>query len=499
MMDNNRNSKIALAWLMAAVFIVTCILSALTPLVADDYNYAFNWSYNDSLVRIDNYTLLLDSMAAHRYYTHGRVLAQGLVSAFLMWPRWIFFVANALLVTVFNAVLVHFYRRNRVKKPVRAAACTMVLYWICMPTFGQIFLWLDGACNYFWAVGFAFIMLEGIFSLQVGKAKTARMLLLIPICFAVGSWSEHISFAALLIQVLYLIRLWVRKKKLPLRESLLLLVCCCGYLYLMMAPSMLPSILKYRAREAAESHIQTLSSSLAVYAWLIPLIIIFLVSVVFLLKRLPNQQARSLLLIRLAFLFCFAGAICFGIRDCLKGGFYALISSTAAGFLSLMCVFFFALYFEMRQSKLSEVFWTSMILSVGGLGALLPFAAAMYIPARAFCAPVAFVGIAAVLLLESNEIPFRRACFRSLAIVFFLFFVIGCADILNVHRAEVERQRAIRQALADNGILLASPYPEKTKYSAQYGLLDISEEEAWPKDIMKEYYGLKEIIVLSED
>lgn len=60
------------------------------------------------------------------------------------------------------------------------------------------------------------------------------------------------------------------------------------------------------------------------------------------------------------------------------------------------------------------------------------------------------------------------------------------------------RDGAIRQALAGDGILTASPYPAKTKYSAQYGLLDLAEDENWPKDMIKEYYGLKEILVCSE-
>jgi hypothetical protein len=62
----------------------------------------------------------------------------------------------------------------------------------------------------------------------------------------------------------------------------------------------------------------------------------------------------------------------------------------------------------------------------------------------------------------------------------------------------LERQSAIQKALASDGILVAAPYPVKTKYSAQYGLQDIAEGEDWPKDMIKEYYGLKEIIVRSE-
>ena len=64
-----------------------------------------------------------------------------------------------------------------------------------------------------------------------------------------------------------------------------------------------------------------------------------------------------------------------------------------------------------------------------------------------------------------------------------LLFLTGCADILRVHQAANMRDAAIRQALAGDGILTASPYPVKTKYSAQYGLLDLAEDENWPKDM----------------
>jgi len=497
-LQKKQNTFITIVFL-SAVFVVMLTLSALTPLIADDFNYAFNWSYNDSLIRIDNYKLLWDSMAAHRYYTHGRVLAQGLVSLFLMWPRWIFFAANAFLVTAFSAALIHFYSRNGVEKPLRATACVLALCWICMPAFGQIFLWLDGACNYFWAAGFAFILLEGVFSLQQGKAKTARMLLLLPLSFAVGSWSEHISFAALMIQSLYLFWLWKNEKKLLVRESLLLLGGCGGYLYLMMAPSMLPSILKDRAREAAESHAQTLFSSLASHTWLILLMLFGLAGFVILLKRQSDKQARFLLLVQMALVLCLGAGLCFGIKELMDSGFYDLISSTPVGFLSLMCVFFFALLCALKQKLQDEALRMPLILFFGGLSALIPFSVAMYVPARGFCAPTVFTAIAAVLLLEKTEITHGRVAAKIFAIIFSILFLIGCEDMIAVHHADMERQSAIRQALASDGILVASPYPEKTKYSAQYGLQDLAADEDWPKDMIKEYYGLKEIIVLPEN
>ena len=498
MNEKTGNTKIAAAAFLAAVFAVTFTLTALTPLIADDFNYAFNWSYEDNLIRIDNYHLLWDSLLAHRYYTHGRILAEGLTSLFMMWQRWVFFAANALLLTLFTAALLHFFNRNSVQSPFRAAGCVLALYWICMPVFGQVFLWLNGACNYFWGAGFAFILLEAVFSLRQGTAKTLRMLLLLPLAFAVGSWSEHISFAALMILFLYLLSIWAQTKRIPPRETLVLLGGFGGYLFLMLAPSMLPTILKQRAIEASESHFQKISSLLASHTWLIPAALVILAVIIFLLVKLRDKRTRLMGITGMAFVMCFTGAVFFGVKDFADGGLYALISSTPVGFLVLLCVFLFAVWRALKQNLDKDVYWIPLILFFGGLSALIPFSVGLYIPARGFCAPVIFIGIAAVLLLEKTELSHRAAVCSCGAALFALLFLTGCADILRVHQAANMRDAAIRQALAGDGILTASPYPVKTKYSAQYGLLDLAEDENWPKDMIKEYYGLKEILVCSE-
>ena len=56
----------------------------------------------------------------------------------------------------------------------------------------------------------------------------------------------------------------------------------------------------------------------------------------------------------------------------------------------------------------------------------------------------------------------------------------------------------MEQALQTDGVLVAVPYPVKTKYSAQYGLVDLENGKSWPNDIIQEYYGLKDIVVVPE-
>ena len=68
-------------------------------------------------------------------------------------------------------------------------------------------------------------------------------------------------------------------------------------------------------------------------------------------------------------------------------------------------------------------------------------------------------------------------------------------DLVHVEKASKARDRAIREALESDGILYTTPYPVKTKYSAQYGIQDLAEGEYWPNEFVVKYYGLKDVVV----
>ena len=81
--EKQKNTVFLVAFLLA-VFFGTWLLTKMTPLVGDDFNYAFSWADD---TRVDNFTLVVKSMISHRMWTHGRVFAQGWVTLFMMWPR----------------------------------------------------------------------------------------------------------------------------------------------------------------------------------------------------------------------------------------------------------------------------------------------------------------------------------------------------------------------------------------------------------------------------
>lgn len=495
---NYQIQTIICRWLFfMLIWLAAFVLTSLTPLIADDYNYAFSWSYAS---RVDNLYLLIGSMAGHRRWTHGRVFAQGWVTLFMMWPKWAFSLANALVITLFFFALFRYFKKQNLQLALSATVTVAALLWVCMPVFGQVFLWLDGSCNYFWGSSLGWILLVQTLSIQDRKRPWLVTVCLLPLAFAFGAWSEHISFAGLVILFLFLLRSWRRTKHFPVYIFSQLFTGCLGYLFLMLAPSMLPTVLKSRAQEAATEHMQTLSNILMKYWWVILFAVILVLLTVCWLRSKQGWREKLSAMAGILCLVIMLADICFAFFALQKGGVYNLFSSTPVGFLALQVVFFAGLQSAAHQAD-DCLIADALILWTGGLCALVPFALAMYIPARGFCAPVVFSSISASLLWASVPVrqPFRRILCLSLAALTVFCFVLGTSDILTVYHASEEREKAIRRALETDGVLVAEPYPVRSKYSAQYGLQDLASGESWPNDVEKEYYGLQEIRVVERN
>ena len=184
------------------------------------------------------------------------------------------------------------------------------------------------------------------------------------------------------------------------------------------------------------------------------------------------------------------------IRD---SGAFSLFSSTPVGFFALTACFLAGLRKAFIQRVDSVIILDAIALTISGLGALLLFLFAMYIPARGFCAPTVFMGIASGLLWGTVRLEKPKIALGLLILVFAVFFAVGFSDIWSLHRQAEKREADIREALQNDGILLAEPYSVRTKYAALYGLQDLTPGENWPNDIIKEYYGLKEIRVEAKE
>jgi len=367
-----------------------------------------------------------------------------------------------------------------------------------MPVYGQVFLWLDGACNYFWGAALGWILIERFLSLDEGKWRNLRMVLLAPVAFYVGGWSEHISFSVLMVLFLTSAEKWIRTKRFPIRELFLILSGGAGYLWLMLAPSMLPSVLKYRAMNAIGDNTSILMVWLRQYIWIILGFLAAIVVAQVILQRSFCRRERFSLTAKTVGGCCLAAALITLIVEFGKNGIAGAISSPRFGFFAAVAFFFLALGHAIQKKTDRKTIVLALIFFFSGLCALVLFVAAMYVPARAFCSPVIFTAIAACLLYYKTEKTSSKEAVMGITLLlcFLLFASVGLSDIWNVHLAAKEREKAITNALETDGVLIARPYPCRTKYSAQYGLSDLSKGEYWPNDYVKWFYGLKEIIVV---
>jgi hypothetical protein len=128
--EKQRKLNIGCAMLFATVFGVMFLFSLWTPLIADDYNYAFGYSTS---TRISSLREILVSMAWHRKLLNPRVFSHGWLSLVLMYPRWVFAALNGAAAVLFSWTTESFLREKGSRKPVLMTAVVWMLLWICMP------------------------------------------------------------------------------------------------------------------------------------------------------------------------------------------------------------------------------------------------------------------------------------------------------------------------------------------------------------------------------
>lgn len=143
--------------LIVCVFIIMLIFNILTPLIADDYAYAFQ--YNNRTERITNIFEIIISQNFH-YLTHGgRYLAHFLAQFFLMFnTKVIFNILNAFMYTMLT-LLIYLNCNYGKKTSISLYMLINVLLWLFVPAFGQAFFWLTGSCNYLWTTNIILLIL----------------------------------------------------------------------------------------------------------------------------------------------------------------------------------------------------------------------------------------------------------------------------------------------------------------------------------------------------
>ena len=499
--EKQRKINIGCATVFVIVFCVMFLFSLWTPLIADDFNYAFGYSTG---TRIRSLRDIWISMVWHRKLLNPRVLAHGWLSLVLMFPRWVFAAVNGSVAVFFSWTTEVFFREQGSRRSAGMTAVVWMLLWICMPGFGQVFFWTAGACNYFWGMAFSWFIICRVMHLQQRENRWRSVLLLMLPTFAAGAWSEHISFAMLMILFLLLVQQWVRTRQFPREEAVLLLSGGGGYLFLMLAPS---AKLFQRLHDVGDPTEQgNLTRILsALPKGVLPICLaglILLLGILFFIGRKRGWRTPLLIVSVAGTVLSGAALLVTACHAYEYNGMQGLVSSAPAGLGLAVMIYCATLTIALICKADTERILTSLIFTIGGVSGVALFLFGEYFPLRGFCAPVTLMNLSAVYLAEHDrsmalrnlrtaEMVFASACFA-------LCLMLGGQDVYRVHLAAIKREAAFAEAAAGDKRVILTPYPCRTKYSAQYGNQDLFPDAGWPNGVMADYYDVIRIIVIEE-
>ena len=410
--------------LSAAVFVSVFLLTVLTPKYADDFAYSFSFATDQ---RIQSVADIFPSMAVHRILLNGRVIPHFLVQTFLMLPKAVFSMLNALQALLLLWLSSRCLQTNG-KTKCLVLLCGVFAVWVFSPSFGENYLWLDGAVNYSWALTVLMLFLAPYVSAwfeMSGERKPVLSGFHVLFSFAAGAWSENGSLVFLFLAACLFLGVWKREKKLP--AWLLISICsaAAGYIFLMTAPA--------TAGRSASWDASVLFANA---------------------KSVVKAIAVHLLI--------------------LYAAFAALLT------LTLAC--------KGRKDRI--VF--SVLLFVAGFGALVSFIFAAYFVERHFSCTVFLTVLSCTVLLDElvqqKKQKLLYALTGILTLVFLFRFSLGTIDILVSNRKEAVREQIIREAISkgDGTVTLTNYFPS-TGYALPF-ILDAPDD--WVNVTVASYYGL---------
>jgi hypothetical protein len=144
-------------WLIFLVAGINLALNILTPLVADDYGFSLlgkNGGHTQSISDI------LTHCMKNYYITQGGRVVGFFVSAFWTFVgKPVFNIANTAVYIAF-ILLLQFHSTGSLKKiNVSLFALINIALWFLVSAWGEVFLWLVGACFYLWTTTLVLLFL----------------------------------------------------------------------------------------------------------------------------------------------------------------------------------------------------------------------------------------------------------------------------------------------------------------------------------------------------
>ena len=219
---------------MVLIAVTIYLLNLRTPLMLDDYDYSFSWATGRPVESIPD---VLKSQAAHYRLWGGRAVVHTFVQIFLLLGKSVFNYANTAMYLLLLIEIGTLAAGLKAALDWKNLLFSHLILFLCMPDFGTVFLWLDGACNYLWGTALALVPLilerERVYRKFSGIGGCLFCGL---VCFAAGWTNENTALGILLIRVFW----WVMNRrnglKLPKWWTVTLLCEAAGVAIMLLAP-----------------------------------------------------------------------------------------------------------------------------------------------------------------------------------------------------------------------------------------------------------------------
>lgn len=419
------------------VFVFLLALNFMTPYVADDYVYRISFATKEPLRTLAD---LFPSMYVHCFRMNGRVISHFLGQLFMLAPKAVFNLCNAVVGTALLLLLYRTAHHGREENLLLLAAICAAM-WCWTPAFGQVALWQLGSVNYLWGLLAGMLYLRPFLSAFLSPEgnpppKLWRRLLFCVFSLAVGMYTEVASFIVLFLAVSLLVLRPLMKRggwKTWLWTPAALTAA--GYLILLSMPA------EAAAKQASMTPGVLLSNFLRSTSML-------------------QTYGKELLIL-------------------------------------WVVLFILGLYAKLPAERMV----LSLLFAMGAVAADYMLIVASYFPERCFCTTTMLLVLAcATTAADLCASRFRPVCACGggvLAVLLAFSLILGAGDIFNTYRAFLNREEIIREHVAQGEMDVELPLIHaSTGYSAFYGLLDLNTEETetWPNMQMAQYYGLHSIL-----
>lgn len=435
---NMINSKKNIIGLGMGIAFFILILNFLTQYCADDYSYHYNLADGTAVNTLSD---IFRALYDHYFVQSGRIFPHFFAYLFLWLPKPVFNLLNAIM---FLAQLILIYKMAKTETGKHNIIIFLLIFaiiWVFEPSFGQVNLWVDGSCNYLFAIVFSLLYFYSfVHEMQgSGKCSKVKMILWCFLSFLVGGYSENLSFCVIFGCILIMI--WIRlveKRKWTALSTLKIALALGGYAFMIFAPS---TVNKQAATFSISSYLYNFKEIVFSYydEFRIPLAIWLGAFVIAIYAKTKREKL-------------FLSALCVLISVC----------------SCLMCMV--AKYLSGRSMAGSLVF---LVLGI------------------------------AVLVYDIWETKYQISV--SLVAGYMVIFtvmnlVVGCYDIVWTYNKTARREAYLKECAA-NGVeeVVVELIDAQTRYSASYYLPDLDSKDptVYPNSDYEKYYGIP--VILGEE